>query len=52
MNFKYSVIGDNTEENREHLEKIRYKPNYIYNEDGILYTSRIQDVFMLDYLKI
>lgn len=38
MSFKYSAIGDNTKENREHLERlgyidvlegINYKPSYI-----------------------
>ena len=37
MSFKYSVIGDNTPENREWLEKIGYKP--VHSMYGtILYT--------------
>ena len=38
MAFLYSAIGDNTRENREHLEKLGYKPNYIYDKQGVLYT--------------
>lgn len=29
MNFQYSVIGDNTKENREHLESLGYNNNRI-----------------------
>ena len=35
--FQYSCIGDNTIENREHLEKLGYKPNYVYAKEGVLY---------------
>lgn len=38
MSFQYSAIGDNTPENREHLEKLGYKPNYMYDKEGVLYT--------------
>lgn len=38
MAFLHSVIGDNTKENREHLEKLGYKPNYMYDKEGVLYT--------------
>lgn len=47
MSFTYSAIGDNTSENREHLEKIGYKDQMIkgnsilYACKGIAYTTEV-----------
>lgn len=47
MSFTYSVIGDNTPENREWLEKLGYKDQMIkgnsilYACKGIAYTTEI-----------
>lgn len=40
MSFTYSVIGDNSPENREHLEKIGWKVKYIQEDaDTIVCAS-------------
>lgn len=53
--FKYSVIGNNTKENIEHLEMLGYKPiamflqqaNYIVtSQDGIYYSLDHKNVFL------
>lgn len=51
MAFLHSVIGDNTIENREHLEKVGYSQNYIYNEDGVLYTSKDTECFYVGLIE-
>ena len=38
MSFTYSVIGDNTRENREHLEKLGYTPLRFYLNGKYLYA--------------
>ena len=53
MSFKYSVIGDNSQENREWLEKVGYKPfmwdayddaqPFITTMDSGEYTSATKD---------
>lgn len=62
MNFKYSVIGDNTQENREWLEKVGYAKHGDYRkwEDNLMtfsgddgkwyYTSAIWDIVEEFYL--
>lgn len=34
MKFTYSVIGDNTPENREHLVEIGYMPSYFFDDEN------------------
>lgn len=46
MKFKYSAIGDNTQENREWLEKLGYKPNMISEKDNMLYTREYVNGWM------
>ena len=38
MSFQYSAIGDNTPENREHLEKLGYTPLRFYLNGKYLYA--------------
>lgn len=40
MRFKYSCIGDNTKENKEHLKKVGYKENLVDSEHELLYTQK------------
>lgn len=40
MSFKYSVIGDNTKENREHLEKLGYKFINLSWDGKYIFTSK------------
>ncbi|WP_306540855.1 hypothetical protein [Dysgonomonas sp.] len=40
MSFKYSVIGDNTKENREHLEKLGIKGYSGYKQFIIVHDGR------------
>lgn len=54
MSFKYSVIGDNTKENREHLEKIgydiscpcvRFKTSSLFTDkDGEVHTFQEEEL--------
>lgn len=42
MSFKYSCIGDNTPENREHLELLGWKPSkYHHLDKEYLFTSSL-----------
>lgn len=40
MNFKYSAIGDNIKENREHLEKLGYKFINLSNDGNFIFSSK------------
>ena len=42
MAFLYSVIGDNTIENREHLEKLGYKSLRFFQGKKYLYATTCQ----------
>ena len=39
MKFKYSVIGDNTAENREWLERLGYSPLRFFLYKRVLYAT-------------
>ena len=47
MKFKYSVIGDNSQENREWLEKLGYKPGYVWSKDSNLIFA-VDGTFCID----
>lgn len=40
MSFKYSVIGDNTIENREHLEKVGYNMSMFTMDKSLLLKTQ------------
>ena len=48
MKFKYSVIGDNTQENREWLEKLGYKLCPCVGRSGQLFTTENGGVHFAD----
>ena len=45
MSFEYSAIGDNTRENREHLEKIGWKRKYIQEGADIIVCASNTGLF-------
>lgn len=54
MSFQYSVIGDNTPENREHLEKVGYEQDgqpyftpFLFTKEGCYYRVHESFAFAL-----
>ena len=45
MNFQYSAIGDNTLQNREHLEKLGWKEKYIQEDADIIVCASNTGMF-------
>lgn len=48
MNFKYSVIGDNSQENREQLEKVGYSLGTVICDDANIIVTE-GDFYLLAY---